>query len=930
MVLVRRLRNLPMLLLLGLLFILMSSSGHVMLGAPYLFWHDAFMVRIIALLFVGMFLEEWAFVAILLDTDVNNPINSPASSPRKTTISLITGIRRFLGIDAPLSTTDPRQAIDELSADDKDRIFQEACRIHTAGCYVLVFIFMMAAALRYQLNNDVALFAKDSTLIFGSFYYSLFPFFMVHFVFLIRRWILHHVQWWTKQFRRIYDWLGRIPGLRRTMIPDWVLSEVTNESHLFHEYHVIAMVKNLLTAAVLSFACIFYWTGHFLHDYSTVAMLVCFLLSGLVGIYGWIVFQRRRMRYEFVVAISIGVAIFAMNRFDSLVAPVNVKSDTSPTSIRQALIDVRNEALQQWNARRQAGSEPSKASGVAPAPSPKTDMMPAGHEAQLLEKWIKSAQNSGIDENGKQLKSSGKPVLVLIANTGGGIRAQVWSSAVLSAIEGSFAKSKSAEEDPTAENDDSSKEDIPARPAINFSRHVRLISGASGGMVGAGYWTATLLPDASNLPESNGDLVFHQTGNGQALSSENLLTKMSTDLLGRVARQGFYNDLAWVPFRLIGLPRQPSRGEALEAAMTEIDPVMAEPFSALKSHEDAGQLPTLIYTPTVADDGRRFLICNQPLEYVFYSRLGNRSAPPPDLEPVPPSRETQLSDPSQSERAYEQYVSTADDNESVGIYSWRVNYNSQEDDQAKSRMSLATAARLSANFPIFLDSPKLPFKKLPFKNENESLRIMDAGYLDNHGLFPLASWLFENRHWIKRHTGGVLLIEISAAQLPKNRAKKSGHLSIPEASGFITTSFNKTLFHADRLVAQSADFFNTAEDPQFFQLVTFAYDGDASLSWYLSNVEKLTLIYPFLSNDQAEKIRQHASTELGRPIEFPEQATDPAMNTRLLSFDNDVTESPLCVGAGNIQATKLQKAERLRRLMHKKIRQVDIWWRRRL
>ena len=66
-----------------------------------------------------------------------------------------------------------------------------------------------------------------------------------------------------------------------------------------------------------------------------------------------------------------------------------------------------------------------------------------------------------------------KPKLALVTVSGGGIRASVWTSVVLRKLEESLG--------------------------AEFPYHIRLITGASGGMVGASYYATSLSPPLAHL-----------------------------------------------------------------------------------------------------------------------------------------------------------------------------------------------------------------------------------------------------------------------------------------------------------------------------------------------------------------------------------------------------------------------------------------------
>src|SRR5207249_4263356 len=74
-------------------------------------------------------------------------------------------------------------------------------------------------------------------------------------------------------------------------------------------------------------------------------------------------------------------------------------------------------------------------------------------------------------EAAKGAQGERKPLVVIVAS-GGGLRSAAWTFAMLERLEREFRKDMSS--------------------AVNFPAHVRLVSGASGGMLGAAAYIAAL------------------------------------------------------------------------------------------------------------------------------------------------------------------------------------------------------------------------------------------------------------------------------------------------------------------------------------------------------------------------------------------------------------------------------------------------------
>jgi len=150
------------------------------------------------------------------------------------------------------------------------------------------------------------------------------------------------------------------------------------------------------------------------------------------------------------------------------------------------------------------------------------------------------------------------PPLVVVTTSGGASRSALWTLNVLHRLDVA----------------------IPG-----FLHHVRIIAGASGGMVGAAHLVAAL--------DANGPKVgFDEIMRGAAADS---LTDITRALI---------------------LPGT-DRGTALEDAWERnSNKRLAVPFSHLAMGERAGWLPSLVYTPMLVEDGRRLIVSNLDLSYV--------------------------------------------------------------------------------------------------------------------------------------------------------------------------------------------------------------------------------------------------------------------------------------------------------------------------
>lgn len=295
-----------------------------------------------------------------------------------------------------------------------------------------------------------------------------------------------------------------------------------------------------------------------------------------------------------------------------------------------------------------------------------------------------------------------RPIVVL-AVSGGGISAAVWTMSVLTEIE---------------------------RRCPQFPNHVEVITGASGGMLGATFYTATLEPkpkdasfvtsdaiplDTATLSSAGWDWPLHHVDpvSRKVLDGEALRRRIGGDSLSGVARMLAVHD---IPDALLFTPSEASRGQALNASFSRItNGALDLTFDNVRGGEEQGWRPSLIFSPTMVEDGRRLLISNLDLETL--SRTKHDS-------PASSGREV-------SRDAIELFRVIP---------------------EARQMMTLAEAARLAAGFPYVSPAAELPFK--------ERRRAVDAGYYDNHGVDIACRWINENREWLDKNAQSVLILQI--------------------------------------------------------------------------------------------------------------------------------------------------------------------------
>ena len=370
-----------------------------------------------------------------------------------------------------------------------------------------------------------------------------------------------------------------------------------------------------------------------------------------------------------------------------------------------------------------------------------------------------------------------KPILVLFATSGGAYRATFWTALLMDRLIG-----------------DSGRDG--AWPGL--ADNVRVLTGASGGMVAAGYFAA--LAADRRLEDGVTATLVRDTHDSLAKDCARKFP-IGRDSLSPIVHQMVRGDL-WHSFS----PRTPrtDRGQVLERQWRTIHFRDSDPdrgnltFADLRPREENGTAPSLIFSPMLVETGALALMSN--LDLGALRRRSTRLIDTPDAV---------------MDSSVEVLKQFAGAQESVAI---------------------AQAARLSATFPYMSPAVSLP--------TDPDRRVVDAGYYDNYGV-DLASGLLQDPEvadWINTHCAGVAVIEARAfpSPLPSAPAGRLGRAvqfatSPPEAL-FSARQASQVFRNHQQLHAAARLY-----PRDFLRVFTFEAVSDVSMSWYLRFDEVIAL-----------------------------------------------------------------------------------------
>jgi hypothetical protein len=453
------------------------------------------------------------------------------------------------------------------------------------------------------------------------------------------------------------------------------------------------------------------------------------------------------------------------------------------------------------------------------------DGVRAREQAEVLEAW-----RAGLARRaGRAGDAAFRPRLAVVAVTGGANRSALWTTVVLDRLERALGGGRPGD-------------------GSRFPRHVRLVAGASGGMVGAAHWVSTLDDGGRHVfwgdPDGDGRWEVDRQ-NGSPVMVE-LLAKFEpankVDYLTPVITRLAFREVPYLVLPVASYAND--RGQTLEGSFEGTTHQLAQSFAALRPGERQGWRPSLVFSPMLVEDGRRLLISNLSLPYLASSEgafLLEEGAPArsPRLR-VRQMKPSKTADAPGAEARRDRYSRSA-----VELF--------RLFPQARGRFKVSTAARMSATFPYVSPAVQLP--------TDPPRRVVDAGYYDNYGVNVAAGWIYHHRAWLRRHTSGVVLIQIRDG--PSHRLRRQLLSNGPAGlagvgrgwgsafewltsplSGFSAARVSVTSFRNDEQLQVLSDWFNDgrpADGRAFFTTVVFERPGEAGMNWYLSEEDKDTI-----------------------------------------------------------------------------------------
>jgi hypothetical protein len=280
-------------------------------------------------------------------------------------------------------------------------------------------------------------------------------------------------------------------------------------------------------------------------------------------------------------------------------------------------------------------------------------------------------------ENWKRKQPDRKPVFFLITTSGGGTRSATFTLSILQYLDS----------------------------LVNGTLMDKtfMITGASGGMLGASYFRELAWEKATGKPVN--------------LQNKEYLHNISRDLLNPMLSSFIARDLASPAqkFKVGDYYYIKDRGYAFEQKLAENTQWrLDKQLKDIAQDEFTAKMPLMLFNSVITRDSRKMMICTQPISFLMKPESDTGRVPEMDPDAV--------------------------------------DFGALFSKQEPMNLRLLSALRMNATFPYVLPNVWLP--------SNPVIDVMDAGLRDNYGQETALRFLFVFRKWLQENTSRVVLIQI--------------------------------------------------------------------------------------------------------------------------------------------------------------------------
>jgi hypothetical protein len=371
-----------------------------------------------------------------------------------------------------------------------------------------------------------------------------------------------------------------------------------------------------------------------------------------------------------------------------------------------------------------------------------------------------STEFISILNNWKARQHSEKPIMFLLDVSGGGNRSAAFTMNTLTRLD-------------TLSNG-------------AFFPKCFLITGASGGMIGAAYFRELYLEK--------------QSGTINSLQKKQYIDNISKDLLNPVFSSLVARDMVGPisKFKLDGNEYIRDRGYAFEQKLNaNTKGILNKKLNDYKQAEYEATIPFMIFNTAITRDGRKMLISTRSLRFMMQATRKQNNVGPYDVDGV--------------------------------------DFQSFFSKQNASNLQFLTVMRMNATFPFVLPNVEMPC--------DPDIDVMDAGFRDNFGHETSLRFIDKFKDWLKENTSKIVIVEIRDRPMEN----WSRPYEVNSIIGLITKPMlllqNNWFNLQDYYEKDQVNYMINTFGPQFYK-ISFSYEAPqnstyASISFHLTAAEKI-------------------------------------------------------------------------------------------
>lgn len=326
-----------------------------------------------------------------------------------------------------------------------------------------------------------------------------------------------------------------------------------------------------------------------------------------------------------------------------------------------------------------------------------------------------------------------------------------------------------------------------------------LITGASGGMLGAAYYRELA------RERSEGKNLY--------LYSNKYVDDISKDLLNPTFSSFVARDMTAPAqkFRIGNYYYIKDRGYAFEEKLREnTRNLLDRQLKDIAKDEHEAKTPLMMFNAVIVRDGRKMIISTQPVSFLMLPHYDSTRAVAPDPDEIDFAALFARQDPM--------------------------------------NMRLLTALRINATFPYVLPNVWLPSKPV--------IDVMDAGLRDNYGPETALRFIDVFKDWLKENTAGVVMLQIRDRKAGGwDDPFESGDISELMTKPMLLLQYNwykMQEYNQDNTFGLTEQVMDNKLYKISFQYAAKTADAKAALNFHLTQREKINILEA-LDNDDNTK-----------------------------------------------------------------------------